>query len=68
MLYKKIDKDSAEDVTAGLDLFAVPPTNCAIANSQYREYLTLNPVDSPPFTFKIHPIQVGCDANLFFIQ
>lgn len=68
MLYKKVDKESPEAVTAGLDLFVVPPTNCAIAQSQYREYLTLNPITSPPFSFKIHPIQVKMHFLLKIIK
>ena len=42
MLYKKVDASSAEVVNSGLDFFSTPPTNCAVANSNYSEYLTLN--------------------------
>ena len=52
MLYKKVDASSAEVVNSGLDFFSTPPTNCAVANSSYREYLTLNPISSRPFHFK----------------
>lgn len=41
MLYKKVDASSPDTITSGLDLFSTPPTNCAISNSSYREYLTV---------------------------
>ena len=41
MLYKKVDASSADSVTSGLDFFSTPPTNAAISNSNYREYLTV---------------------------
>jgi hypothetical protein len=42
MLYKKVDASSPDSVTTGLDFFTTPPTNCAISNSSYREYLTVS--------------------------
>jgi hypothetical protein len=41
MLYKKVDASSPDSVSAGLDFFSTPPTNCAVANSSFREYLTV---------------------------
>jgi hypothetical protein len=52
MLYKKVDASSAEVANAGLDFFTIPPTSCAVSSSNYREYLTLNPISSRPFHFK----------------
>jgi hypothetical protein len=48
MLYKKIDSSSASAITSALNFFETPPTNVAISNSAYREYLTLNPINSTP--------------------
>jgi hypothetical protein len=42
MLYKKVDASSAESFSTGLDFFSTPPTNCAISNSSFREYLTVS--------------------------
>uniref|UniRef100_A0A183C7L3 Uncharacterized protein n=1 Tax=Globodera pallida TaxID=36090 RepID=A0A183C7L3_GLOPA len=67
MLYKKVDAASAEVANAGLDFFTTPPTNCAVANSSYREYLTLNPISSRPFHFKIHPITSYIDLSKVFV-
>jgi len=48
MLFKKIDAESVDTVTSALDLFQTPPTSAAISNAAYREYLTLNPINSRP--------------------
>ncbi|KAL3078626.1 hypothetical protein niasHT_035109 [Heterodera trifolii] len=52
---------------AGLDFFTIPPTSCAVSNSSYREYLTLNPISSRPFHFKIHPITSYVDLSKVFV-
>jgi hypothetical protein len=57
MLYKKVDAASPNSVSAALgkviyfyslvcvlDLFSTPPTNCAVSNSMWRIYNTLNPI------------------------
>jgi hypothetical protein len=67
MLYKKVDAASAEAVTAALDFFTTPPTSCAVANSSYREYLTLNPINSTPYNFKIHPITSLIDLSKIYL-
>ncbi|KAH7696092.1 CBN-RNR-2 protein, partial [Aphelenchoides avenae] len=53
MSYKKIDALSESAVSSSVDLFSVPATNVTDYSSSYREILTLNPVESPPFHFKI---------------
>ena len=67
MLYKKIDATSASTITSALNFFETPPTNVSIANSCYREYLTLNPINSPPFHFKIHPITSFIDLSKCYL-
>jgi len=67
MLYKKIDASSVSTITSALNFFETPPTNVSIANSAYREYLTLNPINSPPFHFKIHPITSYIDLSKCYI-
>src|SRR4051812_8584821 len=54
MLYKKIDKNSAEAIPSGLLLFDMPLTQVAIEKSEDKEFLPLNPIDLPPFNFIIH--------------
>jgi hypothetical protein len=54
MVFSKIDEASASSVTSALDFFNVPPTNVSVSSAAYREYLTLNPLNSTPFHFKIH--------------
>uniref|UniRef100_A0A914H6X4 Uncharacterized protein n=1 Tax=Globodera rostochiensis TaxID=31243 RepID=A0A914H6X4_GLORO len=66
-LQKGRDVASAEVANAGLDFFTTPPTNCAVSNSSYREYLTLNPISSRPFHFKIHPITSYIDLSKVFV-
>ncbi|KAL3079165.1 hypothetical protein niasHT_036218 [Heterodera trifolii] len=38
-----------------------------VSNSSYREYLTLNPISSRPFHFKIHPITSYVDLSKVFV-
>ena len=68
MLYKKIDSTSASSITSALDLFSTPPTSTAVSNSSYREYLTLNPLTTKPFHFKIHPIVSYIDLSKCYLQ
>uniref|UniRef100_A0A914ICC2 Uncharacterized protein n=1 Tax=Globodera rostochiensis TaxID=31243 RepID=A0A914ICC2_GLORO len=63
----RVDVAIAEVANAGLDFFTTPPTNCAVSNSSYREYLTLNPISSRPFHFKIHPITSYIDLSKVFV-
>jgi hypothetical protein len=67
MLFKKIDPASVNSVTSALDLFTTPPTSTAISSSNYREYLTLNPINSRPFHFKIHPIVSFIDLSKCYL-
>lgn len=67
MLFKKIDPSSGNTVTSALDLFNTPPTDVSVSNSSYREYLTLNPINSVPFHFKIHPITSFIDLTKCYI-
>jgi hypothetical protein len=67
MLFKKIDPTSENSITTALDLFSTPPTSTAIASSSYREYLTLNPINSRPFHFKIHPIVSFIDLSKCYL-
>ena len=67
MLFKKIDASSDNSVTSALDLFSTPPTDVSISSSQYREYLTLNPMNSTPFHFKIHPITSFIDLSKCYL-
>ena len=67
MLFKKINASSDNSVTSALDLFSTPPTDVSVSNSQYREFLTLNPINSTPFHFKIHPITSFIDLSKCYI-
>jgi hypothetical protein len=67
MLFKKIDATSQSSVTSALDLFSTPPTSTAVSSSSFREYLTLNPINSRPFHFKIHPIVSYIDLSKCYI-
>lgn len=53
MLYHKINKNSAEALPSGLDLFSVPFTQVAVEKTYEREFLTLNPKNDPPFNFRV---------------
>ena len=66
-MFKKIDTASDTSITSALDLFSTPPTSVAIANSNYREYLTLNPITTTPFHFKIHPVTSYIDLSKCYI-
>jgi hypothetical protein len=68
MLYKKIDSSSVNTISSALNFFETPPTNVSIANSAYRCYLTLNPISSFPFNFKIHPITSFIDLSKCYLQ
>jgi hypothetical protein len=67
MLYKKIDNSSGNTITSALNFFETTPTNVSIANSSYREYLTLNPINSTPYHFKIHPITSYIDLSKCYL-
>jgi len=54
MLFKKIDSASDDTIANSLDLFNIPGTNVTASKTQYREYLTLNPVTDAPYHFKIY--------------
>ena len=67
MLFKKIDPDSENSVTSALNFFATPPTSTFISSSCYREYLSLNPLNSKPYNFKIFPITSFIDLSKVYI-
>ena len=67
MLYKKIDATSQNTITSALNLFQTPPTNVSLANSSFREYLTLNPINDKPYKFKIHPTSSYIDLSKCYI-
>ena len=67
MLYKKIDASSVNTVTSALNVFDLPPTNVAINSRAYREYLTLNPLTSKPYHFKIHSSSSFIDLSKAYI-
>ena len=67
MIYKKVDANSQNTITTALNIFETPPTNVSFANSGYREYLTLNPVNDKPYKFKIHPTSSYIDVSKIFI-
>src|SRR5690349_9707082 len=52
--FHKIDKDSTNAITNALSIFDIPPTNVSVSSSEFREYLTLNPLTDIPYHFKIH--------------
>jgi hypothetical protein len=52
--FHKIDKNSPNTITNALSFFDVPGTNVSIQDSSVMELLTLNPVNSTPYHFKIH--------------
>lgn len=67
MSYKKIDANSANSISSALDLFSTPPTNVSVASSRYQEVLTSNPVDSPPFHFRINAGSNYVDLSKCFL-
>jgi hypothetical protein len=54
MAFHKIDSDSVNSITNQLDFFSIPPTDVSISSAKVFEILTQNPVDTPPYQFKIH--------------
>ena len=82
MLFKKIDSDSANYVTTALDFFETPATETSVSSSFYRvinikqllilhlsfqEYLTLNPLNSKPFNFKLFPLTSFIDLSKIYL-
>lgn len=67
MLYKKIDPASDSTISSALDIFRTPPTLTDISNAYYRQYLTLNPLTSTPYHFKIHPITSFIDLSKCYL-
>lgn len=45
MLFKKIDDSSVNAITSALNVFTTPSTNVAVSSAQFRELLTLNPIE-----------------------
>jgi hypothetical protein len=67
-MYNKIDSESSDCASSGLDLFFVPGTNVGVINVTYKEFLTLNPVASSPYLFSIPPTQQLIDLGLTTIE
>lgn len=67
MLYKKIDPNSGESLSNALDVFGVSPTNVAFSDHHWRQYLTLNPVNTPPYHFKVHSSSSFLDLTKTFL-
>jgi hypothetical protein len=68
MLYKKIDPRSGESISDALNfMFDVSPTNVAFSDHHWRQYLTLNPVNTPPYHFKIHTSSSFLDLQKCFL-
>ncbi|KAH7716703.1 hypothetical protein AAVH_15885 [Aphelenchoides avenae] len=51
----KIDSASQNSVSSSLAIFDTPPTNVTATSAMYKEILTLNPVSTHPFHFRISP-------------
>jgi hypothetical protein len=54
MAFYKIDSDSVNSITNALDFFQIPPTNVTVSSAKTFEILTSNPLNDPPYHFKIH--------------
>jgi hypothetical protein len=68
MLFKKIDPSSTNSLTSALGFFETPPSNVGISRTVYVELLTLNPVDSWPFHFRIHPNSAFLDLSHIYVE
>lgn len=67
MVFLKIDENSKNAITNALNFFETPPTNVSILNAGYREYLTLNPLTSRPFHFKLFPNTTFIDTTKCYL-
>jgi hypothetical protein len=67
MTYYKIDKESINSITSALDLFQIPPTNVSVSSAKVFEILTSNPLNDPPYHFKIHSSDNYIDPTKIFL-
>jgi hypothetical protein len=65
--FHKIDRESTNAITNALSFFDVPSTNVSVSSSAVVELLTLNPVNIPPYHFKIHASQSYFDLSKCYI-
>lgn len=63
MLYRKVDKSSADSIPIGLNYFNMPDTEVAVERSYERELLSLNPLSQTPFQYKLHTGSAFCDGT-----
>jgi hypothetical protein len=67
MAFYKIDKDSVNSITNALDFFQIPPTNVTVSSSKTFEILTDNPINDPPYHFKIHSSDNYIDPTKIYL-
>ena len=67
MAFHKIDSDSVNSITNQLDFFSIPPTDVSISSAKVFEILTQNPVETPPYLFKIHSSDNYIDLTKCFL-
>ena len=68
MLFKLIDSSSRSCGSTALNVFQTRPTNVAINHSLYNEILALNPLDNPPFHFRISPGDGYLDLSRTYLK
>lgn len=68
MLFKKIDVQSPDSVSTGLDFFSFPCTNVSLSKSVYKEFLPLNPSKDPPLHFKLPAVSSFMDFKHMYIK
>lgn len=64
---KKIDERSGCALSNALNIFAVPPTNVAVARSYYREILPLNTISESPYHFRIFSDNLWTDLSRTYL-
>ena len=67
-MYAKIDPSSTDCASNALDLFHVPGTNVGVLHVQFKEFLTLNPVNSAPYVFVIPSSNQLIDLSLTTLE
>lgn len=65
---RKIDKNTSSALSSALNVFSLPPTNVAYANSNFREMLPLNPVTDQPYTFRVFADNLWVDLSKIYLQ
>uniref|UniRef100_A0AC34PYI8 Uncharacterized protein n=1 Tax=Panagrolaimus sp. JU765 TaxID=591449 RepID=A0AC34PYI8_9BILA len=67
MSFKIIDESSRASITSALNVFETRPTNVSVVNSTIHELLPLNPVNNPPFQFKIPASECWLDLSKTYL-